>query len=178
MDAIQQHPEPAPALPISRAGLPFAAQDHGDWLRSKVLASIPDATRKSYESALKSLAPHVEGEVPDDEAVLARIRELEAQDKSVSAMRAAMSAANFYRRYTGHPPLGLAPGEAIKAIDRIRQQQGRDAKQSAPIRSSDLPRIEAAAPAVVRTASAWRPRRGRNAGRRWTRSSSGWPVRA
>ena len=134
----------SPLVGAHRAVLPFAPGD--DWLASKVLESIPEATRKSYGSAFAALKPHIEhGDIPDDRAVLDRIKELEAEGRSVSSMRAAMSTANFVRRHTGHPPLGLAPGEAIKAIDRIRQQQGRDAKKSAPIRSSDLPRIEAAA---------------------------------
>ncbi len=105
MDAAQQHLEAQAATRSTRTALPFA-HDNDDWLRSKVLASIPEATRHSYTSALKDLTPHVIGDAPDDQSVLDRIRELDEQGRSVSAMRLALASANFYRKYAGLGPLG------------------------------------------------------------------------
>ena len=83
--------------------------------------------------------------LPDEDAVLARIRELEAAGKSISAMRQAVAAAKFIRRHADAAPLGEAPVLAVSAIAKKRRGEGMDAKQAAPIRAAHLPSIEASA---------------------------------
>ena len=116
--------------------------EHADWLASTLLASVPPSTAAAYRSAAKGVARHCDG-IPDDVAVIARIRELDEDGRSVSSMRTACAVARLARRNAGLPPLGDGVALAVAAIAKTRRRNGDTARQSAPIRHADLPRIDA-----------------------------------
>ena len=118
--------------------------EHADWFAHTLADAMPPATRRAYRLAAKGIAPHSGGEVPDDGAVLARVRELDAEGKSASAMTLCVSAAKHARRLAGLPALGDAPARAVAAIRKARRREGDLPSQVAPLRSAQLDAIEAA----------------------------------
>ena len=145
-------PAPLPAPPTAaeieernqRTALAVPAA-HAEWFGEALRAAIPEATLRNYQSAARGMGKHCRGRLPDDDAVLSRIRELDEEGRSVSAMRMAVAAAKFIRKHAGAEPLGDAPTLAVGAIAKARKNAGMDARQAAAIRSAHLPDIEEAA---------------------------------
>ena len=125
-----------------RTRLPDIPPEHADWFAGVVLDAVPPTTLAAYRSAAKGLSPHCYDGIPDDVAVLSRIRELESGGRSVSAMRLALAAAQFVRKHSGLDPIGDSPRMAITAIAKTRKAAGEDPKQAAPLRAHHLPAIE------------------------------------
>ena len=115
------------------------------WFLDKLVRGIPKSTLTAYRHAAKGLAKHCTDYLPDDLAVLNRLKELDDGGYSISSMRLAVASANRARKLAGEQPLGVAVKMAVASIAAGRRMEGHEPKQAVPIRNAHLPAIDAAA---------------------------------
>ena len=155
--ALDHPPVPAPMPHPATQAVDAVPARHAAWLAQLHFDAMNTGTVRSYCSALKGVALH--GDMPDTDAVLARIRQLDDEGKSLSAIRTCVAAAKWWNKETGNPLLNDVVDGAVKDIGRRRGKE--DPKQSAPIRNAHLGRLDVAAsmrrkrgPGVERAATA------------------------